>query len=724
MAEEHDFVDLEGEDKDSSGSDNSDDDHVDDADVEVEGKDGDDAKKDGEGKDGEDGDGKDKKKAKKKLTKAQLARQKAIARLKKAAAELEDDDGTPSVMERIRDYRIAPGSHEYIAWEVNIVFCVLWQAIAVPFTVGMELKKKDQWDFATWYNVVADVAFIVDLPIQFTMSYEDKYGTMHTSRKEIALQYLGDTDWKRLIMQVALFPLYQIYTGRGLLLLDIVAAIPWDWFLVSDCVVDGDYTKCDAMGDDCEARECRLRRCLLKTATLKFIRLLRIGRLMKFLNKYQSQTLAKIFRLFAGFMLFAHWTGCMMWYVGVNFEPFVDGVRDGSWVRGQGLLTFSPDNRFCHRGGCGCTYDGTCDESELADPCIVKSDEPDVPLTYRYARSLYWALTTITSVGYGDMCPSTNKEIEFMILVEIGGAAFYAIIFSNMAVYVASLSAVHERYLEKIQSISEQMRHLDLSLHMQKKVEMYFEYLYLRHKALLDDDDYFFRELPTPLERQITSFLHSATVSGVHLFSGCTPEFIAELARRLKPLIVTPHQFIVHKGERATCIYFIRRGTVDVIEDSFAESEKLGELRTGDYFGEMAVLNDARRTCSVRAQGFCDLYIVSSADLHDMLDSFPQDQGQVLRNALSFFERKEVEPEKGQKDEVRDAIADRSSARRISARRSSARERRSQRASNRAAKEAAGEKVDDGDETDSDGSAASEEVFTDDEGENDFMVVK
>ena len=76
-----------------------------------------------------------------------------------------------------------------------------------------------------------------------------------------------------------------------------------------------------------------------------------------------------------------------------------------------------------------------------------------------------------------------------MILVEIGGASVYAISFSNMGVYVASLSAGNERYLEKIQSISEQMRHLDLSIHMQKKVEMYFEYLYLRHKALLDDDE-------------------------------------------------------------------------------------------------------------------------------------------------------------------------------------------------------------------------------------------
>ena len=650
-----DFVDLEGEDKDSDS--NSDSDAEGDNEfaaeealkVEVE-----QMHKDGKSLAAIEAE----KDPKRKLTKAEIARKKAIARLRKAAAALEDDDGKPSLKEMIRDYRILPGSRVYMVWEINIVFCVLWQAIAIPFVVGMELPPEEQWRFATWYNYVADIAFIVDLPIKFTMAYEDKYGTMHTSRKEIAQQYWGiniDEYYTKhenhpirhivghAVAHWLLFPFYQMYTGSGMLVLDIIIAIPWDWFMTSECAIDGDYTKCDLLEDEDANRTCRRRACLFMVSTLKFFRLLRIGRLMHFLNKYQSQTLAKIFRLFAGFMLFAHWVGCLMWYVGVNYEPEVEGEKEGSWMRGQGLIEYEDS----------------------------AGKKVKIPTNFRYLRSLYWALTTITSVGYGDMCPSTNKEIEFMILVEIGGAAFYAIIFSNMAVYVASLSAVHERYLEKIQSISEQMRHLDLSLHMQHKVEMYFEYLYLRHKALLDDDDYFFRELPTPLERQITTYLHSETVSGVHLFEGCTPEFVSELARRLKPLIVTPHQYIVHKGERATCIYFIRRGVVDVVEDSDG-GEKLGELRTGEYFGEMAVLNDARRTCSVRAQGFCDLYIVSSSDLHDMLESFPNDQAQVLRNALKFFERKEIEPDK--KDNARDAISDRTSARRISQRRKSARD--------------------------------------------------
>ena len=76
-----------------------------------------------------------------------LAQEKALARLHRAAAELEDE-GTPGVLERLAAYRIYPGARDFLAWECGIAFCVLYQAIAVPFFVGMSLKKDETWPLA------------------------------------------------------------------------------------------------------------------------------------------------------------------------------------------------------------------------------------------------------------------------------------------------------------------------------------------------------------------------------------------------------------------------------------------------------------------------------------------------------------------------------------------------------------------------------------------------
>ena len=103
-----------------------------------------------------------------------------------------------------------------------------------------------------------------------------------------------------------------------------------------------------------------------------------------------------------------------------------------------------------------------------------------------------------------------------------------------MAVYVASLDAVHNQYIEKVQSIQEQMIYLKLPRNIFNKVENYYEYLYLRHKSLLEEDDYFYRQLPAPLEREVCMHLYQLTVEHVHLFRGCSVAFVRELVTKLE----------------------------------------------------------------------------------------------------------------------------------------------------------------------------------------------
>ena len=205
-----------------------------------------------------------------------------------------------------------------------------------------------------------------------------------------------------------------------------------------------------------------------------------------------------------------------------------------------------------------------------------------------------------------------------------------------MAVYVASLDAVHNQYIEKVQSIQEQMEYLKLPRKFFAKVEHYYEYIYLRHKSLLENDDYFYRDLPAPLEREICMYLHAPTVEKVHLFRGCSEAFIRELVTKLKPQISIPHEYVLNRGDQAKFMYFIARGSVEVLTD--LDGDKLGELHEGDYFGEMAVLQNTLRTCSARTKTFCDLYIVGGTELQDLISSFPEDKSLIMHNAISFFD--------------------------------------------------------------------------------------
>ena len=50
----------------------------------------------------------------------------------------------------------------------------------------------------------------------------------------------------------------------------------------------------------------------------------------------------------------------------------------------------------------------------------------------QYLQSLYWSLTTMTTIGYGDRYPSTQRETVLCMFFEIVGLAFFALLLTQI----------------------------------------------------------------------------------------------------------------------------------------------------------------------------------------------------------------------------------------------------------------------------------------------------
>jgi glucose-6-phosphate 1-dehydrogenase len=107
----------------------------------------------------------------------------------------------------------------------------------------------------------------------------------------------------------------------------------------------------------------------------------------------------------------------------------------------------------------------------------------------------------------------------------------------------------------------------------------------------------------------------------VSLFQQADAVFLHNLAMMLKPVVYSPGDFVIRKGDMGSEMYFICRGEVEVIDGGGKVLKTLGE---GDFFGELSLLLSQPRTASIRAATLCDLFVLDKADFNRVLKDRPQ----------------------------------------------------------------------------------------------------
>ncbi len=84
----------------------------------------------------------------------------------------------------------------------------------------------------------------------------------------------------------------------------------------------------------------------------------------------------------------------------------------------------------------------------------------------------------------------------------------------------------------------------------------------------------------------------------VPIFKGLPQRELEFIARSLKERIYEPGAIIVKQGDPGLGFFLIADGRVDVVRDS----QKLREMGSGEFFGEMALMEERIRTATVTAK--------------------------------------------------------------------------------------------------------------------------
>jgi voltage-gated potassium channel len=173
-------------------------------------------------------------------------------------------------------------------------------------------------------------------------------------------------------------------------------------------------------------------------------------------------------------------------------------------------------------------------------------------------QAMWWAIVTLGTVGYGDVVPVTPLGKLVSVFTIIGGLTM-------IALPVAIIST----------AFAEEVRRRDFVVTW-------------------------------------------GMLARVPLFSHLTASEIADIMRLLRARTIEPSEILVRRGDRASSMYFITAGEVEIE----LPSQRV-RLADGTFFGEIALLHRTKRSGTVTAMRKTRLLVLDAQDFHALIERMP-----------------------------------------------------------------------------------------------------
>jgi len=118
--------------------------------------------------------------------------------------------------------------------------------------------------------------------------------------------------------------------------------------------------------------------------------------------------------------------------------------------------------------------------------------------------------------------------------------------------------------------------------------------------------------------------LAAQALQGVPFFANLQEDHAGELAGKLVPRRFGPNQVIFHLGDPGGLLYLISRGKVKISHTTPDGQEVvLAILSTGDFFGELALLDDSPRSATAVALEPTETWTLHRAEFMQYLSDNP-----------------------------------------------------------------------------------------------------
>ena len=134
----------------------------------------------------------------------------------------------------------------------------------------------------------------------------------------------------------------------------------------------------------------------------------------------------------------------------------------------------------------------------------------DAPVHTQYQVALYWAVTTMTTVGYGDVVPLTSSERSVVLVALAMTALVFAYMLSDVSDMVFNMDRAASLVAQRLDEVKEYTRWRDLPRELAVRVQHYYAHYY--EMRLPFDEQDLLQGLNPRLHEEVVRVILSQTI--------------------------------------------------------------------------------------------------------------------------------------------------------------------------------------------------------------------
>eukprot|EP01048_Picozoa_sp_COSAG05_P020755 COSAG05_NODE_3620_length_1955_cov_4.852970_1_plen_437_part_10 len=217
----------------------------------------------------------------------------------------------------------------------------------------------------------------------------------------------------------------------------------------------------------------------------------------------------------------------------------------------------------------------------------------------QYLDGVYFAIVSISTVGYGDINPTTPDEKRFVIGAIMLGAFMYAYIIGNFSNLLLNMQREKSEFDAKMRSINDMLGFIDATEGLRNKVQDYYDYKYQNKEGPTG----IFNELPNQMKTSLIKERYQELIQKVPFFSEdvLNDKLLVEICLKLKPFTVAPNDYVMIKGDQHDDLLILSQGEARTsTSSSSGDQMEVTLFEAGAFWGELQFLGlEERRTLDV-----------------------------------------------------------------------------------------------------------------------------